>query len=109
MPLWNKCPGIFPNNPPVCLSVCGTVLISGENGKHLSVCLSVCLSGYLLLIAVFIEEDGGAATFDVDRYRLIQVWVERGTGQETWDFVMTAKVLTLGDTGETWHYPLTAR
>lgn len=32
-----------------------------------------------------------------------------GPGQETWDFVMTAMVLTLGDTGATWHYTLTAR
>lgn len=32
-----------------------------------------------------------------------------GEEQETWDFVMTAKVLTLGDIGATWHYSLTAR
>lgn len=29
--------------------------------------------------------------------------------QETWDSAMTAKVLTLGDIGTTWHYSLTAR
>lgn len=32
-----------------------------------------------------------------------------GKGQEEWDLVMTAKVLTLGDIGPTWYYSLTVR
>lgn len=34
---------------------------------------------------------------------------EVGKGQEEWDPVMTAEVLTLGDIGPTWYYSLTVR
>lgn len=40
---------------------------------------------------------------DIDEY---MGWAAR---TETWDFAMTAEVLTLGDTGTTWHYSLTER
>lgn len=85
VPLWNKCPGIFPNNPPVCLSVCGKALISRVNGKHLSDCLFVGLNGYLLLIIVFIKRGGGVEVQSPlmwageRRYRWID---EGGEGQE---------------------------
>ena len=78
---------------------------------YLYICLFVSLSAYLFTNRCLYRRrwgDGGAVTFDVkgdiDEYR-----GGEGQRQETWDFVVTAMVLTLGDTGTTWHYTLTAK
>lgn len=108
VPLWNKCPGIFPNNPPVCLSVCGKAL----NGRHLSDCLFVSVKATFFTNHCLYQRrwwDGGAVTFNVRRWRQMRMNAGVGKGQEEWDPVMTAKVLTLGDIGPTWYYSLTVR
>lgn len=108
VPLWNKCPGIFPNNPPVCLSVCGKAL----NGRHLSDCLFVSVKATFFTNHCLYQRrwwDGGAVTFNVRRWREMRMNAGVGKGQEEWDPVMTAKVLTLGDIGPTWYYSLTVR
>lgn len=108
VPLWNKCPGIFPNNPPVCLSVCGKVV----NGRHLSDCLFVSVKATFFTNHCLYQRrwwDGGAVTFNVRRWREMRMNAGLRKGQEEWDPVMTAKVLTLGDIGPTWYYSLTVR
>lgn len=108
VPLWNKCPGIFPNNPPVCLSVCGKAL----NGRHLSDCLFVSVKATFFTNHCLYQRrwwDGGAVTFNVRRWRQMRMNAGVGKGQEEWDPVMTAKVLTLGDIGPPWYYSLTVR
>lgn len=108
VPLWNKCPGIFPNNPPVCLSVCGKML----NGRHLSDCLFVSVKATFFTNHCLYQRrwwDGGAVTFNVRRWREMRMNAGLRKGQEEWEPVMTAKVLTLGDIGPTWYYSLTVR
>lgn len=95
---------------PVCVWYSVDLRGKWKASIYIFVCLSVCLPTFLLIV-VFIVGDGGnrgAVTFDVkgdiDEYK-----GGEGRVQETWDFVVTAVVLTLGDTGTTWHYTLTAR
>ncbi len=51
---------------------------------------------------------GGAVTFNVSSWREIWTNIEVGRGRSR-RRGMTAKVLTLGDIGTTWHYSLAAR